>query len=63
VVCGESALRHHFFEVAVGELVSAIPPDTKKDDCRLKMAPPEGRLILLQEDDSGRMMDEPAGRL
>ena len=37
----ESALADHLLEVAVGELIPAIPSDTQKDDRRLKVTPLE----------------------
>jgi hypothetical protein len=54
----EAAFVHHLFEVAVGELVPAIPADTQQDDSRLEVPPLERGLMLLQEDDSRRVMDE-----
>jgi hypothetical protein len=53
------ALTHYLpLQVAGGELVSAIPSNAQKDDCRLEVLPLEGRFILLQEDNSRRVMAE-----
>jgi hypothetical protein len=37
----ESSLSHHFFQIPVRELISAIPSDTKKNYFRLEVAPLE----------------------
>jgi len=63
MIDGEAALAHHLFEVAVGELVSAIPADAQKDDRRLEVPPLERGLVLLHEADSRRGMAELEGRL
>ena len=59
LVYGESPLPHHLLQVAVRELVPAIPPDAQKDDRGLEKTPLERGLVLLQGYDSRRVMDEP----
>ena len=63
MIDGESAFTHHLFEVAVGELIPAIPTDTQKDDSGLEVAPLERGLFHFQECDSGSVLNEPAGAL
>jgi hypothetical protein len=58
VLHAQPALAHHLLEVAVRELVSAIPPDAQKNDGRLEVASLERGLMLLHEDDSRRVMAE-----
>lgn len=52
VVHFEATLVHHLFQIAVGELVSAIPSDTQKNNRRLKVPPFKGGHILLHKYDS-----------
>ena len=52
-------LIHHFFNVAVAELIVAIPADAQDDDGGLVVPPLERRFMLLQEYDSRRVIDEP----
>lgn len=47
----ESALAHHLLEVAVGELVPAIPTDAQEDDGGLEVTPLKRGLRVLQECD------------
>src|SRR5215207_7929803 len=54
MIYGKATLPHHLLEVAVRELIPAIPSDTKKDDCRLEVPPLERGFILLQGYDSER---------
>jgi hypothetical protein len=56
VLYGQTTLTHHLFQVAVGELVFAMPTDAQKDERRLEVAPLERGLRMLQEEDSRRMM-------
>jgi Fe-S cluster assembly ATPase SufC len=56
MIRGEAALVHHLLQVAIRELVSAIPAGAQKDDCGLEVAPLERGLVLLDEYDSGSMM-------
>ena len=58
MVDGEAALFHHLLDVAVGELISAIPPDAQKDALWLVVPPFERGLILFQENDSVRVIAE-----
>jgi hypothetical protein len=59
VVHSQAALPHHLLEVTVRELVAAIPPNAQKDDGGLKVTPLERGLMLLQEYDSRKVIDEP----
>jgi hypothetical protein len=52
----QSSLSHHLFQITIGELVAAIPPDAQKDDSRFEVESLERGLMLLHEDDSERMM-------
>jgi hypothetical protein len=61
MIYGEATLAHHLLKVAVGELVSAIPSDTQKNDSWLEVPPLERGLVLLQEYDSRGVMAEPKG--
>jgi hypothetical protein len=51
-------LTHHLFQIAVRELVSAIPPDAREMDGWLKVPSLEGGFILFHKDGSKRIMDE-----
>jgi hypothetical protein len=53
----EPTLPHHLLEVAVRELVSAIPANASKDDRRLEGTPLERRLKLPHEYDSRGVID------
>jgi hypothetical protein len=46
VIDRETALRHHFFKVAIAERVAQVPPYTKQDDCGFMMPPLEGVLLV-----------------
>jgi hypothetical protein len=59
----EAALTHHLLQVAIGEMVSAIPSNAQKDDRRLGVPPLEQGLMLLHEGVSGRMFNELTSRL
>jgi hypothetical protein len=63
MIHGEAALAHHLLDVAVGELIPAIPPDAQKDDRRLVAPPLERGLLLLHEDGSRRVITELEGGL
>lgn len=54
VVYSQTALTHHLFQVAVRELILAIPSDAQKDDRWLKVTPLERGLGLIQGDNSRR---------
>jgi hypothetical protein len=43
VARGKSALRHHFFHIAVAERIPQVPPHAQHDDDILKVLPSEGR--------------------
>ena len=63
VVHVEAALAHHLRDIAIRELVPAIPSDAQKDKRWLIVTPLERRLMLLHEYDSRRVMDELAEEL
>ena len=56
MIHGEAALAYHLLKIPAVGLVSAIPTDAHQDDCRLEVTPLERGLVLLQEDDSRRVM-------
>jgi hypothetical protein len=58
VIHVEPTLTHHLFNVAVGELVSAIPSDAQKNNRGFVVPPFERGLILLQEYDSRSVLVE-----
>jgi hypothetical protein len=61
MIYGEATLSHLLLEVAIGELIPAIPSHAQKDDGGLEVPPLEGRFVLLHEADSRRVMAEPEG--
>ena len=63
VIHGRATLTRHLFQLAVGELIPTIPTNTQKDERRLEAAPLEGRFVLLNEDDSRRVVAEMEGGL
>jgi hypothetical protein len=42
VIHVETSLTHHLFDIAIRELIAAVPSDAQKDDCRLEVSPLEG---------------------
>jgi hypothetical protein len=54
----EATLAHPLLEVTIRELVATVPSDTQQDEGRLEVAPLERGLVLHQEYDSRRMMDD-----
>jgi hypothetical protein len=63
VVHVEASLSRHLLDVAIRELVSAIPSDAQKDARRLEVPPLEWGFNLLQEYSSRRVMAELKGGL
>jgi hypothetical protein len=63
VIYVEAALSHHLFYIPIRKLVSAIPSDAQKNYSWLKVTPFERGLVLLQEYDSERVLDELTGGL
>ena len=47
VVDAQPALAHHLLQVAVGELVPAIPSDAQKNERGLEVSPLERGLVML----------------
>jgi hypothetical protein len=63
MIDAEATLAHHLLKVPVGELIPAIPADAQKDDGRLEVSPFERGLMLIQQYDSKRMLNELTGEL
>jgi len=55
----ESTLSHHLFSVSIRKLIAAISTDAQKNERRLKVSPLKRGVVLLQEYNSWRVMDEP----
>ena len=63
VIHFESALSHHLFNIPIGKLVPAVPPDAQKDERGLVVTPLEGGLVMFQEYDSRSVLGNQAGEL